>query len=657
MTAQRQHLLTKPAPDWARLVAFLLLFAVPSLVELILADRKFGIFTGGFGASRVVSGGAEIAAFALLFASCQLFVATLAWGTATWLHRRAWRTWLCVFGIGNVATGIALVMVAARYEIARYFSDALSFALVKQLGGGSIVDATLFVLDGNVVLPVVIIAGVAMLGWVVYRLARHVDTGNEQPWWPTRKMFAILGLEVALVVTSFYVADRTHGLRFVANRMISVAALRSVLAAATDFDGDGYGAFSLLRDRDPFDATRYPMALDRPGNGVDEDGIGGDWTLDGPPRPPASFHFPAKRPNVILIVIESMRGDALGRRINGYPVAPNLEALARTGFSTPAYSHVGFTTSSLKSIFTGEIVPKDSRHALFPLFRKAGYRIGIISGQPESFGDISGVTGMRANADVFVDANTLRSQRAFAFAAEGALLVDESRLLHAFDQRFGTPADWQKPVFLYMNFQSPHFPYWHDGMGKLLDSHPLDRAEIVPEAHDQLLQTYMNAVAWSDYHVGLLIERLRRLGVLDNSIVLVSGDHGEELFDDGFLGHGHKISPIQNRTSLVGNRPLAIDADAVSLSDYSRILAALIAGERHITLRGPALMHIGDIDTPVRIGTVSRGQWSIYDITNDQWSDGHRTIASQNLSPADRARRDAVISLWSRVRWESHAHD
>ena len=75
---------------------------------------------------------------------------------------------------------------------------------------------------------------------------------------------------------------------------------------------------------------------------------------------------------------------------------------------------------------------------------------------------------MRANADVHVDAETLRDKRAFDFAAQGSLLVDESHLLAAFDLTLWRE-DWRaRPYMAYFNFQSGHFPYDHPGVERRL---------------------------------------------------------------------------------------------------------------------------------------------------------------------------------------------
>ena len=76
---------------------------------------------------------------------------------------------------------------------------------------------------------------------------------------------AFLALAVAIPRTG---SDAAYGL----DRTLAWSALTGALDVATDVDGDGYGLFGLQHDSAPFDGTRHPLALDVPGNGVDEDG-------------------------------------------------------------------------------------------------------------------------------------------------------------------------------------------------------------------------------------------------------------------------------------------------------------------------------------------------------------------------------------------------
>ena len=81
------------------------------------------------------------------------------------------------------------------------------------------------------------------------------------------------------------------------------------------------------------------------------------------------------------------------------------------------------------------------------------------------------------------------------------------------------------------------------------------RADISAANRAQVERTYWNAVARSDDALGRLVARLQRLGVWENTLLVVTGDHGESLFEDGFLGHGHIVNDRQFATFLVVNRP------------------------------------------------------------------------------------------------------
>ena len=329
-----------------------------------------------------------------------------------------------------------------------------------------------------------------------------------------------------------------------------------MLEQATDFDRDGYSLFSFPLDRQPFDGSRHPYALDIPGDGIDQDGLGGDFVLLGGRapararrhrRPPAQRHpdrarkHPRRRDRTPRRRAAADAGARRARRRNG--------SAARR-----AYSHVGFTTNSLQSLFSGKLAPVDDRQSLVRDFLANGYEVGVFSGQAEDFGDTANLVGLRRGA-IFVDGTMLKDERSGAFAAQGSVNIDGRILLREFDRRLGRPEAWQRPHFLYFNLQSAHFPYFNPGMDRILPGEPIARGDIDAANRDRVAQTYWNAIAYNDRLIGALIERLRRLGVLDNSIIVVTADHGESLFDDGFLGHGHMLNEQQTRIPFILSAP------------------------------------------------------------------------------------------------------
>src|SRR5690606_13224364 len=102
-------------------------FAVPvvtlavSAAELAIADRKYGVFSGGFGQSQAVDTTGERIAFIAAYGIVQAALALLAWCLCAWASRKAGRAaaalnFAFLFGGGMLAT------LVARYQLHSYFS-------------------------------------------------------------------------------------------------------------------------------------------------------------------------------------------------------------------------------------------------------------------------------------------------------------------------------------------------------------------------------------------------------------------------------------------------------------------------------------------------------------------------------------------------------
>lgn len=630
-----------------------LAIAFVSAAELAIADRKYGLFTGGFGQSNAVDSGGELALFAIGYLASQIAAALLVWKLCAWCNRRT-GGWPVPFHFAFAYIGISLAALNAQYQLHSYFSDAVDFALIKQLGGGSIKDALLFG-KNEIAMGLAALAVFLLAWWVVWRLCKRLlgppeanAGGGPRARWVALAWVGFLAL-LALIPRSG--GDAAQGL----DHMLVWHGAGDLAALATDFDRDGYGLFGPRIDSHPFDARRHPLALDVPGNGIDEDGYAGDLKLVPVPSPRPETQVPADGPNVVLVVMESTRADALGKRIDGRLVAPNLTAIAAQGAGiVPSYSHVAFTTASLKSIFSGQLAPRPGDPSLFTELKKSGYGIAVFSGQPEDFGDISETVGMRRNADIFIDAAKLKDQRAFNFAAQGSLLIDEGVLLDQFDRHYGRREDWRRPQFIYMNFQSPHFPYDHPGVPQRFARPPIPRAEISAAHRAWLEKTYWNAVAHADDALGALVSRLKRLGVWDDTILLVTGDHGEALFEDGFLGHGHIVNERQFATFLAVNRPLPGLRAPIAISDYRGIVLDLLTGQPHRQASPAPFMHIGGLDAPSTIGIIDprHGVVSLrLDTGRACFERPAGCKAYANLTGAERRAIDALVARWGSERW------
>ncbi|WP_339688984.1 sulfatase-like hydrolase/transferase [uncultured Parasphingorhabdus sp.] len=633
------------------------LISMLAALELALADRKYGLFTGGFGQSQANDTFTERAIFLVGYISSMAMLVIGTWWIIVRLFRSK-RSWPPLFFLATIVGGTYILLLALTFQLHQYFSDTMSFALMANLGGGSLTDALLFASNEIFLGIAALIFGLLAYIYIFRLLSRKFPVRANEPQWRAqgRLFIALFGstLLLAIAVPSAS-ADVQNGL----NRTLARGLFTQGANKLTDFDNDGYGWISSMPDRHPFNSARYPLALDIPGNGIDEDGYGGDLQLAPmAPQPPVTL-ISGKRPHLVLIVMESARYDVIGKRINGKPVAPNLEAIAKSGsLISPAFSHVGFTTASLKSLFGGALQPAKGSPSLFRELKSSGYEIAVFSGQPEDFGDISKTVGMRDNADIFFDGDRLKHLRAFSNGAQGSILIDEIHLLKAFADEYQQPSKWKQPQFLYFNFQSPHFPYFHEGMPLGLTDRPLPRSEINAGNREQLQQTYWNAVQYSDQQLDELVSRLKRDGVWDDSVVVVTGDHGEDLFEEGFLGHGHNINIRQNGTFLVTNR-LGVAANGpIGMSDYRAIILSLLKDEKPDIPAKPVLMTVGDLERPTQIG-IAEGASNITSLRLDTGEacmvEKGRCANASSLDGDFKDRVDRLIRIWGSARWQNRA--
>jgi len=639
-------------------------FVLPGVIlvtlaaELLLAERKYAIFGGGFGQSQALDAPVEILAFFAALIACQSLLFYLLYRLVRRLHGRRKDSPLVPFNFAFFVGGGAIAVLVAKFEALAYFSDAMSFQIVRNLGGGSLVDALKYSLSEA---GLILLGGLgALVFYAAVLLFFRRRWRNAAPL-PDRPKLSRRQLIAALVATPLllFAANKVPDARAALSRFNSVIAWSSLLEQASDFDRDGYSWFSHPVDRQPFDASRHPYALDVPGNGVDEDGFGGDFTFSGAPPPVPAPVIAGRRPNVILIVLESTRADAIGRRVDGRSITPVLDTMAANGSAARrAYSHVGFTTFSLQSLFTGALAPLDDRRSLVRDFLANGYEVGVFSGQAEDFGDTARLVGMRRGS-IFVDGTTLEEERAFSFAAQGSVNIDGRILLREFDRRLGRPQAWQRPRFLYFNLQSAHFPYYEPMMDQVLPGEPIARGEISAANRERVAHTYWNAIAYNDRLIGALIARLRRLGALDNTILVVTADHGESLFDDGFLGHGHMLNEQQMRIPFILSAPDVAMPDVIGLSDMRAIILAAAGANVPAAAGAPVFQYLGSLDRPGSIGMVDAAgnrttfnffQETVWSSATNRWT----RYADLPAGSAERRAADALIQLWARQRWLRH---
>jgi arylsulfatase A-like enzyme len=343
---------------------------------------------------------------------------------------------------------------------------------------------------------------------------------------------------------------------------------------------------------------------------------------------------PPHPPNVVLVVIDTLRADKLGTYGNERGLTPFLDALAARGtVFEHAYAASSWTVPSMASLFTSRYPTQhrvvtfaqrigDDEVTIGERLHQAGWLAGGYAANPNlqgRFGYAQGFADWHADApqDGEVDGDTLRAQ-ALAWLDRAA------------PWRQGTP------VLLYVHYMEPHAPYEPrepfrsrfavDDAGHVLDpaaavsqmiaratggatqidpdrrvdlgaaaanlllaGTPLTRAHALP-----LERLYDAEVASADDQVRQLFDELDRRGVLDGALVVVTADHGEEFFEHGRGSHGITLYEESVRVPLIVVGP-GVPAGRrvsqnVSLVDVAPTLLALLGLEAEPRFEGRSLV-------------------------------------------------------------------
>lgn len=555
------------------------------------------------------------------------------------------------------------VITALEYKVLSYFSDTINLTIIKNLGGGSLSEAFLYACDEIALFGLGLIVSITCFVFIV-RLIKKSNfikqcLQNEEHSSPSKIKLPIIVGSILTIACTYTISNYDH-LVYGLNKKISYKIISQSLNKITDIDFDGYGSISPPLDRAPFDANIFPGALDIPGNGIDEDGLLGDAIIE-----QFEDDFKKTKPsagkNIVLIVLESARFDILDKQINNQYVAPNIRNLATEGTSIEcAYTHTGYTTSSIKAMFNRTIAAGFHQNTLMQLLSDSGYKRSFFSAQDESFGNVANEVGMLDGASYYFDARVAIEDRLFRSKEAGSLRLSEERVVDELRSNIDD-IDFSTPQFIYLNIQAAHFWYSHPEMRKIFVSDFIPRSDITVENIEWLHNTYWNAIANADWAVGEIITLLKNKGVYDNSIVAIISDHGESLFDDGTLGHGHAVNEVQTRIPLIINDPTISANQAIGQTDIAEMLvnSAFEIDNSWNKPDKPVFQIVGGLSKPVQIAHVSFcEERTIYDFrTNSLFFSDIKKWVSFEKAMEDNTYRERATNLireWEKLRFDQY---
>jgi arylsulfatase A-like enzyme len=323
-----------------------------------------------------------------------------------------------------------------------------------------------------------------------------------------------------------------------------------------------------------------------------------------------------QKPHILFILIDSARPDHLGCYGYQKKTSPFVDELARSStLYENAIAPGAWTLPSMASIMTGHYLPASQRAIKFytrklaflpELISEAGYTTGCVSFNPW----VSYDTGFDRGFDKFYYYNRKNFFKVLDYGTMAKLLLRPRQVplvLFMTEQAksFIRKNHRKGPTFTYLHY-SVHHPYYTPkryfdlfdngetptehykriqdwqyrdmglflrGSGRISD---LDRRA--------LLNLYDGLILYVDEHIRELTRFLERIGILDDTVVIITADHGEFFGEYGFISHGFCALEEVARVPLIVRHPALFPAGArvdnvVSTIDLFTTLAKIAGAD------------------------------------------------------------------------------
>jgi len=376
------------------------------------------------------------------------------------------------------------------------------------------------------------------------------------------------------------------------------------------------------------------------------------------------------KPNVVLLIVDTLRADRLGCYGYDKPTSPNIDAVASEGvlfentyvqWASSLPSHASIMTSTYPHVhgaFPNGKILNPNLPTLAKILKEHGYTNGAFV--------TNSLVGIHYNFQFGFD--TFIDQADFDYRnTTMAAWVHSLNLFRVFDHLTNNDLftelalSWlrknqSKPFFLWMQWLYPHAPYkppakflepfakpYHGiANGTMPQIELINKKKLVlsPEDEAHYSALYDGEVLISDYQIGRILEELRTLSLLDNSIVIVTADHGENLNEHG-MEYGHYgVYDSSVRIPLIFSKPPLLPpgkrvSEVVQSIDIAPTLLDLLSIPRPEEFQGRSMRPLIFEDHPkwesVAHSVMFREDVNFLSSRNGEWKINLKVRDDQNI--------------------------
>jgi arylsulfatase A-like enzyme len=253
-------------------------------------------------------------------------------------------------------------------------------------------------------------------------------------------------------------------------------------------------------------------------------------------------------PNILLIVADALRADHLGFYGYDRPTSPSIDKFAAEALVfEKAMSNSPWTKPSMGSVFT--------------------------SLYPHEHGAMSWSSNLSDKCLTLAELLRNRNYLTFAIQTNPSITKNhnfkqgfqhyEEMVLEKSETVASNFNSWVKkikkaPFFAYLHYMDTHVPYnapkefaqifglkdaalFTPGEFQTADVRLLNEIGLTEENKRNLLSLYDGAIKYFDHNFGKIIDNLKKQGILDKTIIILTADHGEEFWEHSGFAHGHNL--------------------------------------------------------------------------------------------------------------------
>ncbi len=342
---------------------------------------------------------------------------------------------------------------------------------------------------------------------------------------------------------------------------------------------------------------------------------------------------PTHRWNVIILVVESRIF------LNAYTHSSHTDYATVTPFS----SHYPLRS---KTSYVYPEKPSYPRVLIYDVLKALQYHTAIFSSSNEFWGGMINFL-QTGNIDRFFHAANFKGPSYVMQSDAGfADWTRETKHAGSVDDRYtvSEAIQWiegvkREPFFLGLNFQSSHLPYvvprdFPRRFGPAKLDFTIRFAHFPQEKIGVVKDIYADSLAYVDAQIARLFEYLKSKGMWDNTIIVLTGDHGQAFYEHGFASHASAIFDEVMKVPLVIRAPQLTPGTEDRLAQHVDIapsIVGLLGLPVHPSFQGIDLLNTAPdpkrsaymvAQTPLayQYGIVRAGHKLIYDERESRYS-------------------------------------